>query len=356
MRRLALALALAGLLVPAAQAQYADLYGLYKNRNLQGCLDAALPRLAQSPEDRDLNQIVGRCLVEIGRPGEARPYLEKVINGPGPKDWRYAFAFLNLGVVQWWAEDREGARATWTTATTDPGLSVVATDGQIKLKTSGLAKDYVDWAEVSGKHVHCRFTPSLATGDREAFVRQADESWVRLAAFFGGKPDRRVDVLVWPDAATAARVAGVPMLGCSYDDLWVVHTLIDLPVGRYLSSVFMKWVARTSEPVRFFNEGVGEICDGNAGADRLAAARAAVAAAQITEVDIPRWWQDYQTIPWSALKPVAGAFVQTLLDRGGREKFLLLLQKPTYVEARAIYGQEPLRVIIAEFMASLQAG
>jgi hypothetical protein len=227
--------------------------------------------------------------------------------------------------------------------------------GQINLKMSGLAESYADWTEVAGKHVQCRFAPSISEGDRAAFVRQADETWVRLAVFFGGEPDRCADVLVWPDAAMAAKVAGVPVLGYSFAELWVVHTLAGLPLGRDLAPLFLKWVTRPAEPARFFTEGVAEICDGSDGSSRLAAARVALAAAEITEVDIPRWWQDHQTLPWGALKPVAGAFVQTLLDRGGKEKLLLLLQKPTYVQARDIYGREPLQTIIAEFTESLQA-
>ncbi len=356
MRRLALVVVLVGLLAPAVQAQHADLYDLYQKRDLQGCLDGALPRLAQTPEDRDLNQLIGRCLVESGRPGEARPYLEKVVNGQGLRDWRYAFAFLNLGIVQWWAGDRDGARATWSTAATDPRLDAVARSAQTNLLMSGLADAYADWTTIAGQHVHCLFAPGIAAGDRDAFARKADETWVRLAAFFGGAPDRGAEVLIWPDAATATRVAAVPVLGYNYAELWVVHTLVELPLGRDLAPLFLRWVSRPTEPARFLLEGVAEVCDGRTGVDRVAEARAALAGAGITEVDVPRWWQDHRTMPWLALRPVSGAFAQVLLDRGGKDNLLLLLHKPSYARAREIYGTEQLEAIIADFTAALSAG
>ncbi len=356
MRRLALAVVLAGLLVPAAQAQNADLYDLYQKRDLQGCLDGALPRLAQAPNDRDLNHLVGRCLVEIGRPEEARPYLEMVVKGVGPKDWRYAFSLLNLGLVQWWEEDREGTRLTWTIAATDPKLSTVSQSATYYLARCGLAEDYAAFGEMAGERVHCRFAPGVAGSDREAFLRHAEETWARLAAFFGGEPDRGGDIVVWTDAGAAQQVVQVPVLGYSFPDLCVVHTLLASPLGRDLTPVFVRWVSRPTEPVRFMVDGVAEVCDGRAGVDRLAEARAALAAAQITAVDVPRWWQDHLTLPASALRPVSGAFVQMLLDRGGREKLLQLLHQPTFVHAWEVYGREDLQAIIDAITADLQAG
>ncbi len=343
MRRLALAVVLAGLLAPAVQAQNADLYDLYQKRDLQGCLDGALPRLAQTPDDRDLNHLVGRCLVEIGRPGEARPYLEKVVGGPGQKDWRYAFAFLNLGIVQWWAEDREAARATWTTAMNDPQLSTVARSAQTNLAMSGLADVYAEWTEVAGKHIHCRFAPGVAASDHEAFVQKGDAAWERLAAFFGGQPDRVAEVLVWRDADTAAEFAGVPVLGYTFAELWVVHSLAALPLGRDLAPLFVRWVSRPTEPARFFTEGVAEICDGDDGSDRLAAARAALVAAQITEVDIPRWWQDHRTIPWTMLSPCPAPSCRPCSTAGaGRISCCSCRSRPTCRRGRST-GRRPWR-------------
>jgi hypothetical protein len=358
MRRSALAavfaIFLAGLLASVAQAQYEDLYDLYQQRELQPCLDLALPRLDQAPDDRDLNQIIGRCLVEIGRVGEARPYLEKVVNGPIQNDWRYAFAFLNLGIVQWWEGDREGARTTWTIATTDSRLAAVSQNAGVYLKMTGLAAYYADWTALAGEHTYCRFAPDFPANKRTEFVSNADETWIRLGAFFGGVPDRKAEVLVWTDAAKAAKAAGVPMLGYAFANLCVVHTQAGLPLGQHLAPVFWQNVVRPTEAVQFMALGVAEICDGRQKVDRLAEARAALAGSPNANLDIPRWWQDQHALSWDVVKPVSGAFAQALLDHGGQEIFVKFLQTPTYLHAREIYGKAPLDAVIAAFMAKVQ--
>jgi hypothetical protein len=353
MRRLAFAVVLVGFLAPPAVAQQANLYDLYQKRELQACLDAALPRLAENPDDRDLNQLIGRCLVEIGRVGEARPYLEKVIKGPGPQDWRYAFAYASLATVTWWEGDRERARAMWTTMATDPKLSGVAQTATIALAMTGQGEDYALWPTIAGEHVHCRFWPRLTTEQQQAFVREADATWSRLAAFFGGAPDRAAEVLIWPDAATAKQVAGVPVLGYAFAQMWVAHSQLDLPLGRALAPIFLEWVVRPQNLSQFVAYGVAEICDGREGVDRTAEARAALAATPDATLDIPRWWQDDRAIDWRLVRPVAGGMLQALLDHGGQETFREFLREPTYVRAREIYGKEQLEALLAEFMAAM---
>lgn len=353
---LALLFVLTGLGATRAAAQNADLYDLYQKRDLQGCLDGALARLQASPQDRDLNQLAGRCLVEIGRPGEARPYLEIVVHAGGQKDWKYGFALVALGQVRWFEEDREGARDAWTEAAYDPDLATVKQAGETDLKMCGLTADYDRWTAPVGDQVRCRFAPEIAAGERAAFVARAEATWTRLADFFGGQPDRPAEILVWADDPTAIRVAGVPKLGFTFGALWVAHTRVDLPLGKDLAPVFYQWVSQPTERSPFLAAGLAEACDGRVGVDRIAEARAAIAAAPAAvNLDIPTWWQDNRAIDWSVARPIGGALVQTLLDRGGAEKLRLLLHMPTYFHAREIYGPDQLDAILTEFTATLRA-
>jgi hypothetical protein len=241
----------------------------------------------------------------------------------------------------------------WTTMATDPQLTGVAQAGTTALAMTGQGEDYAHWPAIAGEHVHCRFWPRLTAQEQQSFVREADETWSRLTAFFGGAPDRAAEVLIWPDAATAKQVAGVPVLGYAFANLWVAHTQLDLPLGKALAPLFLAGVVRPTNLSQFVAYGVAEICDGREGADRRAEAHAALAAAPDASLDIPRWWQNDRAIDWRLVRPVGGAFLQDLLDQGGQEKFREFLREPTYLRAREIYGQDQLAALVAEFMAAM---
>ena len=350
---------LVGLLAPVVRAEQEDLYDLYQKRDLQGCLDAALPRLGQAPEDRDLNQLVGRCLVEIGRPGEARP-----VPGEGDQRLRTEGLALRLRVPE------PGHRAVVGRGSRGrprpPGprprptrkLAPVTRNAEIDLAMSGLAAYYADW--------HGSGPASTSTaGSRRASPRERARG-VRAA----GRRDlvssrrllrrrarsRRAEVLIWPDAATAAKVAGVPMLGYTFADLCVVHTLADLPLGQDLAPVFLRWVTRPTEPARFLAEGVAEICDGRDGRSTVSPRRARRSPPPGSpNLDIPRWWQDHRAIGWGVVRPVSGAFVQALLDRGGQEKLRAApaRSRRTCTRGRST-GRDQLDAIITEFTATVR--
>ncbi len=348
MRRILVALSLAMLALTSATAvRAAGLWDLYQQKHYQQCLDQATLRVREHPDSRDLNHLIGRCLVELGRPQEARPYLEKVLGADGMRDWRTYWSLYYLGLCDWFAGDRDAAKAKWLKGRDDPQMTDIAQhcDGQLKL--SGMSEDYDGWPTVAGDHVFCRVSPHLKDFDPAAYVKEADATCERLATFFGEAPSRVIDIIVWQDVPEAKAIAGIGALGYARPDLAVVHTMAGTSCGRQLAEVFNVWANRGAPQVALIDVGVAAYCDG-AGASRDAA-RDALKAADISEFDLTLWWQDMVRVPAPAFDAVAGAWVATLIDRGGMDKLHQLLREPTYVKARDIYGAALLSTYVSEF-------
>ena len=102
---------------------------------------------------------------------------------------------------------------------------------------------------------------------------------------------------------------------------------------------------------RLINEGVAVNFD-LSGQDRLAAARAA--ARETGSLRLTDLWEKADTVPENILYPVAAAWVERLLEHGGRDSFLALLRNQSLSSARRIYG-DALDQWIVEFEHDLRS-
>ncbi len=68
--------------------------------------------------------------------------------------------------------------------------------------------------------------------------------------------------------------------------------------------------------------------------------------------DLIDGWEDFDLLSDEYSYPIAGAFVDRLLKRGGKEKFLAFFPSQTYAHALVVYGP-PLEGWIEEFEGDL---
>ncbi len=353
MKTLIRCLCLAMLLFAPALAQDApnqDLSDLYGQGQKERALELARERLAASPADRELNLMVGRCLVDLGHAREGKPFLQQVVDG-NQADWRHGWARFYLGYIALQEGDDDTARALWTEVRDTKLTRNVARNAAGSLAAFAIDETFADWHRVRTEHCLFAFSPAHADRDLQAFADAHEQAWRQLTDYFGGVPAWSVRYVVWDSEDEARLLAGIQSLGFARPEACLVHCRWDQTVGHELTHVISYQALKPSTRTGLINEGLA-VCFDLTGRDRLATAKQAVAAAGLDTLDLAALWEQAPTDQEIWFYPVAGAWVQTLRDRGGKEALLTLCREQTLANARVVYG-DSLTVWMDEFAAAL---
>jgi tetratricopeptide (TPR) repeat protein len=334
-----------------------SLWTLYKEGRFEEVATQGKALLNTGNETPQINLAVGRALADLDRTEEAMPYLVRASRGDPGQGWVYAWGQVYLGRCQARLGNLEQAARAWKLAR-DCGATVNATrTASGNLMLLGLDEFYDDWTEVETAHLNLRFSPRLAVFDREGFARTREESYSAINTWFGGGPARKVRFFVWADPAEA-KMAGLPDLGFSRPEDYLIHSLSNQTRGHELAHVIGHHARHPVVKTGLINEGISVALD-QTGRDTMERARQAVGAGDPESSAWPRvalraLWQDFDLLTDDQSYPIAGAFVDWLLKRGGKEHFLVFFEDQSYINARAVYG-EPLELWIDEFETRLHA-
>jgi hypothetical protein len=200
---------------------------------------------------------------------------------------------------------------------------------------AAVATATASWRVTDTAHLHIHAPTSTPSPELDAYARQEEAALVSLMDFFGGPLTGKVDLYLWSDEAEAQRVLG-QALAFAVPSSLTVHTSAKHTPGHELTHIVVgdRFPGRWS---RFIGEGTAVAFDQTHRAvdtEAAAAVRTEKLSTPIREVWTSSAGND------AYFYPVAGAFVSMLVDKGGKERFLKLLEEPSYEGARRVYGAD----------------
>ncbi len=327
-----------------------DVNDLYGAGQTEEALALGLQRLEQDPENRDLNHVVGRCLVDLKRPDEGKPYLQKVV-GAGVQDWRYAWSLNYLGNIAWMAGDDETATKAWIEVRDGKLTKNVSKNAKNNLQFLGLDESFADWIRIRTEHCIFYFSALHTERDLRAFADEHEKAYVQLTDYFGSDTSYPVRYIVWGSLDEAREICGINSLGFARPRTCVINCRWNQTIGHELTHVVSYQALQPVSRTSLINEGLA-VCFDMTSRDRAATARNALQEANISELDLVSWWGDTMPADEGVFYAVAGAWVQTLLDKGGKEKLFELCREQTVAKAQEIYGDD-LDVWMEQFVLSV---
>ena len=351
MRNLMIGVAMLGVAAAAmAETPNLDLWELYTAHEYTAALDSAAARLERAPGDRDLLHLMGRTLYDMGREDEAmaylRPQAEETVH-----DYHSAWALFHVGAFEMTRGREDAAVAAWRRVREEGVTRNVARNADNNLRFFGCHEDFADWPRRESEHFVFIFSPATAERGLDEFVAQHEAAYTALTTFFGGAPEQPIRYVVWDTVEEAGRMCGIRDLGFARPERHLIHTRWEQTVGHEMTHVISYQVLAPKARTRLVNEGLAVRFDMTR-RDRMALARAAVAAAGNGPPDLDTWWDDRGAVDASVYYPVSGAWIGMLLERGGREKLLALAADQSLASARSIYGDD-LEVWMTDFETAL---
>jgi tetratricopeptide (TPR) repeat protein len=323
--------------VTAEQGPADPLWELYQAGRFDDVINRGKALINTGQGTAQVQLAVGRALTDTGSFAEAVLFLEGAVSGDPDRTWVYAWGQVYLGSCHWKLGDSERARRAWIAARDADATRNATRNAVGNLSAFGLAESFDDWQRFRTDHFHFLFSDRLTDLDRTDFARRREEAYAEISAWFGGGPAEPVLFVVWSDQAEAD-AAGMPTLGFARPDLNLIHALVNQTVGHEMTHIVSNAALEPTARTGLINEGTAVRFD-QTGRDRMATARRALAdAGDLPRVSLAALWEDWSLLPGEVTYPLAGAWVDRLIDKGGREHFLTFFTDQSLAHAREVYG------------------
>ncbi len=248
------------------------------------------------------------------------------------EDWQKSWIFVEAMQISFGLGNVAEAKAHYDKARQVPGTK----NSENELKSWGILFGfddlYDDWKIVETENVIFHFPPALPEEKIKSLVASRQEAFEKINAFFNVTLPKKIDFFVWNLESDLNPYLN-KKLGFTNPAFCISHNEINQSPGHEIAHSISHWRNIKAAKTRFINEGIGVYFDQNKN-DKLKRAQEVSIS---TSVSIKNIWTTENDVPESLLYPVAGAFVEYLIQYD-KEKFLQLSENQTYENAKKIYG------------------
>ena len=318
---------------------------LYDNKEYSRLIHTADSLLTSGVDSAWVKTYEGRAYADLNQYDKALPYLKSVHESPQdiPK-WMIAWNTFYLGKAYLYKKENEKAvtllkEVIKTRAT----KNVVAAANQYVYLTSG-SPFYEQWKRIETANFNFIFHKKTKLHSPQQFAQMMQLAFDTINTFFNAEIPGKIDFFVWNDYV---KFPGNPKHpgGFAIPELLVVHTRYMQTRGHEMTHIITHYAVDTVRYVSaFINEGVATHFN-LTHIDELEQVRKYL---PDTTISIEELWKSNQA--FRELSPnisysLAAAFIQHLLDEGGKENFLVLLADQSWDNAQKIYGDKLAEII-----------
>jgi tetratricopeptide (TPR) repeat protein len=340
-----------------AQDPSMELWDFYKLGQFEEVVSQGKALLNTGTESGSILLAVGRSLADLERQEEAVFFLKRAVASDKDKTWVYAWAQVYLGKCQFHLGEPALAKDAWVLAR-DCGATQYATNEAIRhLNTLGLAESYNHWSHSESEHFSCYFSPGLVNVDKADFLEKLEQSHEHINSWFKGSSHHKIRYFLWVDEEEST-LAGIPHLGFSLPDEFVCHAGVGQAVEHELARVILHHAVDPVLTSGLISNGTAGFFEtGKDGWLQLAREARATQAkkrgmAGPVPLSVMSLWLDWESQTEAVAQPLAAAFVVTLIQQGGKDRYLEALRDQSPTHFREIYG-DVLDVWIKSFEAEL---
>ena len=312
------------------------------SETLDQIIDKANVHLKSAPGNLDYNLLLGLALTDKGIYKEAVPLLQYVIDKDN--SWKKAWGLFYLGKCYYMLSDFEKSESTLKSC-----IKLNASKDATKNATQGIGvfgydNFYNNWTRKESKNIRFHFQ-NMSDQEIEQYIESRENAFKEINRFFESSLPKKIDLFVWNSRDDAKRIVHAD-LGFAEPSCCMIHLYFQQSIGHELTHVISNYTSAISKKTRFINEGTA-VCFDQSSQNRLKKVKDWIRTND-KKIEIKDIWKNGREYPVEILYPLAGLFVQELIEKYGKEKFLEFFKNQTYENAQLIYGME-LFMFIKEF-------
>ncbi len=328
--------------VSAQNPQTEELTKLYGAMEFEKTIEKAREFIKDDPQNMDYNALLGRALVDVGQPSDAIPFLKYVAENDN--SWRQAWSAGYLGSAYFLLSDIENSKAALQKA-----MQINITANATKYANRnwllfGFDSFFDNWKTSETKHIRFHFQ-NISDSEMELFMQSREKAFETVNSFFGSTLPKKIDLFVWHSKEDAMKILKTGS-GFADPQFCVVHLNFQQTRGHELTHVISNYSGKMLKKTGLINEGTA-VCFDLSDNKREEMVKTWLLTNKM-EIDINDIWVNWGKYPQELTYPLSGLFVEELIKKFGKEKFLIFFGNQTYENAKTIFGVE-IDILIQEF-------
>jgi len=321
----------------------------FKNSGYRRVVELGERILEDQSGDYGVFLLLGKAYNALNKFDEALPFLVKA-NEYAEIEWQYASAYVELMEAYYGLGVRDKAKRYYNKGTHVRGSKKVQRKFQKLALLFGYNEVYNDWITVETRNFIFHFEDVTSIEYIDKYIEDRIAAYDEINAFYKAYLPKEIDFFVWKSEGIAQKKFK-KFLGFTNPKYCVSHNKLTQTVGHEIAHSISYWYNKDNTRNRFINEGIGVYFDLTR-SDRMEAARKIIKyqrrISDFKSYDIRVFWINPYEYPERIMYPIAGAFVETLIEHN-KDKFLRLTQNQTYENAQDIYGRGQIDRLISNF-------
>lgn len=329
-------------IVNGQSLQEQELKDLYATETIDQIIDKANEHLKSAPGNLYYNLVLGLAFTDKGKYEEAVPLLQNVIDKDN--SWKKAWGFFYLGRCFYMLSEFEKSESALKSCIKLDASKDATENATRGIGFYGYDSFYNSWTIKESKNIRFHFQ-NMSVQAIKQYIESRDNAFNEINRFFESSLPKKIDFYVWNSRDDASRIVHSD-LGFADPSCCIIHSYFQQTKGHELTHVISNYTSAISKKTRFINEGTA-VCFDQTNQNELKKVKYWIRTND-KKIEIKEIWKNGREYPEEILYPLAGLFVQELIEKYGKEKFLEFFKNQTYENAQLVYGME-LFIFIKEF-------
>lgn len=313
-------------------SQNKELKRLFSKGKYDQVIDKVQALLQVNATDPDLNSILGRALTDSKQFAKAIPYLENSIASLTVSSEMKAVSKAYLAKC-YFINNEEQRAVTMLKECQNGRESKFANNyahKYLSLFQTGIY--YKAWETIETDNIRFHFQDKKKLKNAEEYMARINLNFKRITKTLNIEPTKKVDFFVWSDRNEAFRKLDHP-LGFSNSDLYIVNVWQNQTRDYELCHMLCHLASQSKFKTMLINEGLGMYFD-EMDQNLLKLARLKVPKDKFSLLEL---WEEPTKYKRNLSYPVGAAFIELLLNKGGKKKLKEFLKIQTIKHAKEVY-------------------
>lgn len=307
------------------------LWKRYQNGDLKYVLEQALQ--SSEKETVEMQLLIGRALTDSQEYNKAIPHLKNVLAAGQSVKHQRAWAEAYLGVCMFANGELKLSRMLLSKCIADNITLNCSKFASKRMLLFGFTEHYEGFNRQASDHFIFHFEPTVGNNiDLGVYVNRREQAYDAISKFFGSKLEGKINYFSWASKSSLKSGTGRSS-GFAAPEYGIVHATIDQTAGHEIAHLFVQSKRKSA----LINEGLAVYLD-QEHSELFSAAKQLMKKHGTPEIDVQQMWNMETEYDSRVFYTVAGAFVEELLRKGGKDKLLRLIEDQTIENAEKIYG------------------
>ena len=315
-----------------SMSQNKELKKLYSKGKYDQLIEKAQTLLLENDSDPGLNSILGRAYTNLKQFTKAIPYLKKSMLSDSASEEVKALSKAYLSKCYFIIGKKQKAIAYLKECQNDRISKEASRYAYRYLNLFQTGVYYQAWEVVESEKIRFHFQDKNKLQNADAYMERLKVNYSRMASFYGVDSPKKIDVFVWHDRNEAFRKFNRP-LGFSNSDLCIVNVWDQKENDYELCHMLTQMVLKPKHNSMLLDKGLGVYFD-TLDKNLFAIARKRVPKEEFSLLEL---WDQPTRYERNLSYPIGAAFIEFLLNKGGKTKLKKLLENQTIKNGKEVY-------------------